>query len=165
MHISQADKDNSTVSTYRIMYVYYQYGSTIQSYICSWTFKSTEKRNKMISVPLYININQVAWFSATNMLVLQCLLRSFTNKQLDHIVRRRLSDIYCDNLPLEKVREDAFLLNSEWIKCGQHRRLDLDLFLNCWTVKKRARKFVWSGLRFKCPGNALLVKHLSPVQW
>jgi len=53
----------------------------------------------------------------------------FTPQQLDNMWKRGLGDIICDCTQVRWTREDAFRLDSRWIKCGQHDKLDMRLFV------------------------------------
>lgn len=54
----------------------------------------------------------------------------FTPRQLDNLVGRTLGDILCDNTDLVWMRTDAFFLDTKWLKCGNHNKLDMGLFLD-----------------------------------
>lgn len=55
----------------------------------------------------------------------------FTVDQLKNIRKRNLGDIICDNTKLRTVKENVFLSFSPQLECGNHHKLDLELFKEC----------------------------------
>lgn len=53
----------------------------------------------------------------------------FTVGQQQNILRRNLGDIICDNTNIANVRDNVFMAGSAPLRCGDHAKLDIDLFL------------------------------------
>ena len=55
----------------------------------------------------------------------------FSTAQQEHLMKRNLGDIICDNTDLLKVTENVFMVGSQEVDCeGGREELDLDLLLN-----------------------------------
>ena len=48
---------------------------------------------------------------------------------MDNILKRTLSDIFCDNMPLSEIRENVFRMDSDLRSCEDSIPIDLALFL------------------------------------
>ena len=52
----------------------------------------------------------------------------FNDQQLAAISSRGLGDVICDNTQIPKITQNPFLAGGEPVQCGQHQKLDIQLF-------------------------------------
>ncbi len=55
--------------------------------------------------------------------------KRFSPAQLESLFVRSMGDILCDNSDVAWMRKKVFLMDSHWLRCGHHNRLELGLFL------------------------------------
>ncbi len=54
----------------------------------------------------------------------------FTSEQIEHLMKRGLGGVICDNTDIVEVREQDFRADSKFVRCQEKRnRLDLNLLL------------------------------------